>query len=246
VNDEDSVIPGLTAHPWYVQKAARALLSGVATVVSLGVAVYAAFVKGDIFIAACVAFSSVFSGAHAAVGFLADRYDDRRKKAESSPLDLRGCLHVIYAVALSAKSMPTNDPRLRVTLHRIEGENVVQLFPYVGGEGGGQGRKFSARSGVVGKAVTAQRPWAMHRANDSFDEYIKQAQEDYGMTEKEAKSLARGRMSFLAVPIGGGVVYLDCSDRDFFDSSTVGIIVDACAGLSQFVNFRYAKEGKDG
>lgn len=190
----------------------------------------------------------------AVVGFVANVLDareaDNRASAKNQALDLTGCLHVLRASVNAAAGLPPDHDALRVTIHRHESPPtgqpgmVVQLVDYVGGRPTGHGRRMSDRAGIVGRAITTagQRPWSMHRkANESFQEYVAVLTESYGMTREEAQRVTMDRMSFLAIPLSGGVVYLDSSLPDFFQEHVVAHAVAACAGLAAFVEFRYGK-----
>jgi hypothetical protein len=172
-----------------------------------------------------------------------DKHADERQ----SPFDYAACLYTMHAALLAHKGLAyteENRKKLRVTIHRVEGaDKVIQLVDYVGGEGGGAGRAFSSRSGLVGRAITSHKPTIMDR-NGTYDEYIAALRSEYHMPEDEAKRVATDRYSYMATPIKTGtrvigVVYLDSSERGFFDASTADVAVTACAAVAQYANFRY-------
>jgi hypothetical protein len=230
-------IPGLQKPPWYTRKILLACFTGACAIL---VAVAAALSRNGE--AATIGWwATAGLAAKTVLELFAARHEDSKRNNHESPIDLTGCLHVLHAATTASKAMSPGDSSLRITIHRLEGDDVCQIVDYVGGKGDGMGRTFSSRCGVVGKAITSGKPWAMHRDSDNFSDYINTMREQYGMTEEEAQGLARDRMSFLAVPLNGGVVYLDCSVANFFDTITVGLVTQACSGMSEFINFRYAK-----
>jgi hypothetical protein len=121
-----------------------------------------------------------------------------------------------------------------------------------------EGTRWSARSGVVGRAVLQGKVAAMIR-DGSFDEYVQTLVENYAMHQREARSLPDDRYSFVAVPIRWrgsgpviGVIYFDSTDATFFSEpasprgdisqSFVVRVSTACAGLGLYTELRYAME----
>jgi hypothetical protein len=180
------------------------------------------------------------------------RQKDRGEIDRRSPLDLEGCLHVLHAAILAMKGLPYQRAQgpgslLRVTIHRVneDAHTVEQIVPYVGDESGGQGRRFSSRSGVVGRAITTREPAMLTRLDESFESYIHTLTTQWAMPEEEALRLTRDRFAFLAIPLTGagnkviGVLFLDSSDKEFFSEPLVGGITTACVGLAQYAKLRY-------
>jgi hypothetical protein len=100
---------------------------------------------------------------------------------------------------------------------------------------------------VVGRVVLTKNPAAMKRASEDLKAYIKEMVEVWHMPESEAKDLSSDRYAFLAVPLQDdndnvvAVVFLDSSDRDFFDDGMIKMVVRGCGGLATFAKGRYPK-----
>jgi hypothetical protein len=194
------------------------------------------------------------------------RRKDAKEAAKQSHQDLEGCLFILHASILAMRHLPYDDhnvARLRVTIHRVldDEDKVLQLTPYVGGGNGKQGRKFSRRSGITGRAILRGKPAAMIR-DGSFDDYVQLLVDEYHMPIEEARALSDDRFAFLAVPLKQsgtgrvvGVVFMDSPDRTFFsdpahptDDISWAFVEDigtACAGLAPYTKLRYPSEGSD-
>jgi hypothetical protein len=194
---------------------------------------------------------------------LQSRRKDLRDAARRSPADLEAGLYTLHSAVVAMRGLPYDDhaiEKLRVTIFRlVEHEDAVeQIVPFVGGAGGGEGRRLSARSGVIGRAVLQGKVAAMIR-DGSFDDYVQTLVESYAMHVHEARALPDDRFSFVAVPIRGrgvgpvvGVVYIDSTDRTFFSDPArpggdisppfVLKVATACAGLALYTELRYATE----
>jgi hypothetical protein len=194
---------------------------------------------------------------------LRSRQKDRGEAARRSPADLESGLYTLHSAVVALRGLPYDEravEKLRVTIFRLdEGEDVVeQLVPYVGGAGGGAGTRWSARSGVVGRAVLQGKVAAMIR-DGSFDEYVQTLVERYAMHTREARALPDDRFAFVAVPLRRrgtgpvvGVVYFDSTDASFFSDPAaahgdisepfVVRVATACAGLGLYTELRYAME----
>jgi hypothetical protein len=167
---------------------------------------------------------------------------------------LRGALYVLQAAAGSACGLDPTQPggTLRITFHRVvppleTAEQIEQIVDYVGGAGGGVGRKFSVRSGVTGRCIRTKDPCTMHRESKDVMEYRKVLATEWGYTAADAAAVVDDRYSLMAVPVldaGGqhalGVIYLDSEKPDLFvDTGVQTAIIEACAGVAQFVGERY-------
>jgi hypothetical protein len=124
-------------------------------------------------------------------------------------------------------------------------EELEQLVDYVGSSSKGAGRKFSIRSGIIGRAVREKSPYAASRQSDDYEEYIHELVRDWAYTEEDARKLRSDRKSWMAVPIFGlnhavvGVVYLDSVEKDFFTKEVQQLTLNACAGIASYINERY-------
>ncbi|HSK71361.1 MAG TPA: hypothetical protein VK892_06675, partial [Pyrinomonadaceae bacterium] len=73
-------------------------------------------------------------------------------------------LHELVSEMRGFTEAERNNGQLRVTMHRVDSagkpnEEMEQLIPYIGGEGGAAGRKFSIRSGIIGKVLREKKPY---------------------------------------------------------------------------------------
>lgn len=63
---------------------------------------------------------------------------DRKSREMQGPERLRVCLYAMHAAALTFAGRSPKDEghrqELRLTIHRLEGEEFVQLFDYIGGQ----------------------------------------------------------------------------------------------------------------
>lgn len=131
---------------------------------------------------------------------------------------------------------------LRITIHGVEDDQLTMALEYVGGDGGKSGRKFSARTGVIGKAVLQKSSIFAARKSESEADFRRELVDDYNCTQQEAHEYRADRRSWGAVPIMVddivvAVVFLDSSSADFFASNRE-IIQAACAGLAAYGRLR--------
>lgn len=131
---------------------------------------------------------------------------------------------------------PGQDPRFRCTIHvpdPLFQDHLYQLLDYYP-DGGGRGRSFSSRVGLIGIVWrSSSSSWAPNPVDDA--ELIGR----WGMTAAEAdRSRASGRRSFLGVlltdvdQVRVGVVYLDSPDPDTF-----GTTIDECNELIAAIEY---------
>jgi len=115
-------------------------------------------------------------------------------------------------------------PRYRCTIHvpdPLLRDYLYQLLDYVP-TGGGRGRSFSCRTGLIGVVWRSEKnaEWAKAVTNDMLIRY-------WGMTIEEAReSQAKGRRSFICVRMLDptnqslvGLLYLDSMDEGTFGQS---------------------------
>lgn len=178
-----------------------------------------------------------------------------RKETDENKLDgLHAVLHVIHSIVRHKKGFGRNErDRLRVTIHRVipakkageAAEQAEQMFDYVGGDGKGAGRKFSCRSGIIGRAIRERDIFAVSRKSEDHASFIMEMVREWGYTKEEAAKLTSDRNSWMAIPIyykGAdvtGVVYLDSNERGIFSSDVRDAVKDACNGLAVFISERY-------
>lgn len=213
--------------------------------------------KSDIVLAVIGVVGAVFTIAIAVFKMVQTKDKEKSEDLIRENYDgLHSALQVIHSLLRHKKGFDRKaTDRLRITLHRIikpkdgDGgpEHFEQLFDYVGANGKeGKGRTFSIRSGITGKAAREKDVFVGSRNNVDYQAYIRELITDWGYTEADAKKVSSTRNSFMAVPIKyrgqevTGVIYLDSSEKDFFDDDSVKtLIVWACAGLAVFIDERY-------
>lgn len=193
----------------------------------------------------------------AVVKVLHAREQDKEARGALEHDGLLGALHVLQTSVAQHCGFPHPiDKKLRVTIHRVvppknapknlaAATEIEQIVPYVGGDGGGQGRRFSIRSGITGHAIRTGGPCSGARQSDDEVAYVKEQIAEWSFTQHDAEQLCRGRYSFMAIPIQNGqqvlgVVYLDSSEREVFAGTEVAeVIVAACGGINRYVEERY-------
>jgi|GEM_PF-710972 len=182
------------------------------------------------------------------------------KRQDSKEDDLRShdglvaALHVLHEVVAKAGGLPDDEKAkcLRATFHRVlppldETDHIEQIVPYVGGDGGGAGRKFPIRSGITGKAIREKAVFVMDRQSDSYESYKQELIKHWHYTESDVRNITSDRYSAIAVPVQSkngqdilGVVYLDCSEKNFFSPSAVSeAVVSGCTGIVRYTGERY-------
>lgn len=172
------------------------------------------------------------------------------RKHKDSPKDLSGCLCVLYETVRQKCGIPTEDTEtLRVTIHRLVGEHLEQCVPYIGCSCDGEGRRFSKRSGIIGRAVMSKQPMVGTRTNGDADQYHKELAEVWHMPPDEAKKVRQDRWTWMAVPLRSvkgaeppAVVYLDSSKPDLFTTEIQNLVIWACFGVAAFIQQRYPEE----
>lgn len=179
---------------------------------------------------------------------------DHDRKRSTSYDGFFGALCVLYeAVRLGAGLADGGDGTLRVTIHRVipprrrgaDAEQLEQLLPYVGGTGGASGRKFSVRSGIIGKATRTKAPFSSTRTSDGHADFVKELIHDWCYTEKDARSVTPDRQSWMAVPVlmtngtVGVVVSLDSSVPGLFTDTVQAIVLECCGGIKAYIAEAY-------
>jgi hypothetical protein len=183
------------------------------------------------------------------------RYKDAQTDEKESPDALRGCLYVVYRALAGQKGVESPDEGwLRIALHRVDGDKLEQSVDYVGCEDGGGGRIFSIHAGLIGRVARLNDVRTVARPLDmAFDDWAACLVEEYGMMREDAERTRRDRFAFLGIPIrspGGAavraVMYLDCRESDFFDEQSIGLAVNACEGLAEWIETYYYRTRRQG
>ncbi|MDI1481180.1 hypothetical protein [Polyangium sp. y55x31] len=238
--------PGVSRTPWYSREFAPALLTFVASVVTILVALLNASASrwfGLMVVAGLV------SAAVSAIKIAQARHKDDKQSALESPSDLAGFLLTLYHVVKKQRQIGDTEAdlkRLRLTIYNVDGEYLKQCVDYVGGNGGTKTlHKLSLRTGVVGRAAMTGKAVVAQRMSHDHADFIHELIERYHFTREEAEQVDHERRAWMAVPILGAnqnplaVVYLDSVDPGFFNKQTQDIIAGGCAGLAQYMRLRH-------
>lgn len=172
----------------------------------------------------------------------------RNKGAKQSPHLLESSLHVLHEVLLLAQEQDSDYQHgLRITVHVPVGgtDELQQVLDYVGDPRDGKrgaGRKFSASSGIIGRALREKEAFAARRKNDNYVAYIDELIREWSYTKAQAEALHPGTMSWMAIPlveqeanVVHGIVYLDSTDPEFFTDIRQTLAICACAGIARYV-----------
>ena len=172
---------------------------------------------------------------------------DKKVQGYESARDLTGVLLTLYHVMkqhCKIGDFPADAKRLRLTVHRVDGEEFEQCVDYVGGTGGPAGRRFSARAGIAGHAALTGKAVVATRNNLDPGDFLSELADRWRFTAAEAAKVSQDRKAWLAVPIAGtdgtiAVVFLDSNERDFFTPDVQNLVVAACQGLAAYVKMRH-------
>jgi GAF domain-containing protein len=105
---------------------------------------------------------------------------------------------------------------------------LLDYYPNPGSGGGGAGRTFDIRFGIVGRTWRLEEP----QVKSSLDANLAELIDEWGMTQEEARAAGQGRKSFVCVPLASegraiGLLYLDAKEPDTFDDGIGELISDA-------------------
>ena len=254
-------IPGVQRPPWFTQQWVSEAAGSVPPLLSLVATAYVLRTDptkphwlGRLALAgiAWLLAASVIKVARA-------RAEDDAKQHQESPDGLLGCTHVLCRILYERCGLGApRSGKMRVTLYRIvppakssdgaEPLDLEQVLPYVGGDGGPAGRRFSKRVGIAGYVVREKAPFTAQRQSSDYDAFLDELVQHWGYTRDEARRLTRtGRRGWPCRCSGGarvknviGVVFLDSSERAVFeDEGTIRLIMAACYGITQYIEERY-------
>lgn len=178
---------------------------------------------------------------------------DREQRERREYEGLLAALHVLRELVVTRAGVEDEAGRLRATIHRIvpgagpgkAPEELEQLLPYLGGSGDGAGRRFSIRSGIIGKAVREKSAFAAARQSDDYNAFVTELVRDWSYTEEDARKLSADRRAWMAVPIFGSksavvaAAFLDSNDTNFFTPEVQQLIIDTCGGIASYVKEVY-------
>jgi hypothetical protein len=177
------------------------------------------------------------------------RAQDRERKRSDEHDGLRAALHVLFATVCRTAGISEEERangRLRLTVHRVvtkrsePPEELEQLLPYMGGPGNPPGRRFSIRSGIIGKAARRRAAVVAVRGCAEHEGFVAELVREWGYPEHDARNLTPDRHAWMAVPIlnvGGAtvaVVYLDSRDPRFFTDTLQDLVIAVCGGINAY------------
>lgn len=250
----------VTSRPWYRRKSTRAWTAGATALISAAIAIAQAVSVGigvlfwAIVVVLLVAFFELV------VTLLSARDEDAAEVQHHSPDGLRGCLHVLYMVLkLQYEQDPSNQTSeiafddLRVTIHKVVHENdeadsyLEQVTEYVGGGGGEVGRRLPIQTGLIGKVARSSKPLRAYNQAANSPAWRQELVEDWGFTEEQATQVRDDRRTYVGVPIKErkrnttiGVVFVDSKFADFNSLERERLIIEASAGISEYIEERYS------
>lgn len=252
-------IPSPAPKPWYVREvwpAAVGLLLGVPASAFALIKECISLTRSGYQVAA-LAVAALSVAALGTLKLLQSMHKDAENDKKDSPRDLRGCLHVVHRIVAGHKSVEPGDAWLRITVHRVDGNELEQLVDYVGAidankdKGGSVGRRFSISTGIIGKVARSvgRNPLRVSRPRDmGFAEWQRYLIDETGMTAAQAADTRADRFDFLGVPIIGpdndvrAVLYLDSAEVEFFDETTVAMVAAGCKGLATWIDEHYYRK----
>lgn len=197
-----------------------------------------------------LAIGAIAGAALAVVGAIVKVVQGHRKDSvdkDEERLDgLHASLEIIHSLVRHQVGFPrSNYGMLRLTIHKRVGNEMEQLFNYIGGPGGGKGRRFPVGLGICGKVLREGKVYTFSRTTDDDDAYIQELVRDWGFDQEQALRLTFGRNAWMAVPIKysdrriAGVIYLDAKHSGFFTDDIANLVTWACGGVAVFINERY-------
>lgn len=180
------------------------------------------------------------------------RRDDAKDEPEVVHEGVFSSISTLHAVVTNQCVALGFSDDIRATFHRVipplsHPTQIEQIVPYVGSRDGGMGRKFSINTGITGQAIRSETPITMSSISDNEASHRTELINGWGYTEAQARSLTPGRYSAVAIPVLNstgqhvlGVIYLDSSSQNVFDSKEVQqLLMVACNAVSHFVTQRY-------
>lgn len=180
------------------------------------------------------------------------RAEDRHRKRTEDYDGYRAALHLLFTTVCASAQVPEGERTVRATIHRVvqrargqPAEELEQMLPYFGGPGSQPGRRFSIRSGIIGRAARRKSAIVAVRECTQHEEFIGELVRDWAYTEHDARRLSPDRYAWMAVPVlstGGttvAVVYLDSTEREFFTEPLQYLILAVCAGITAYTREAY-------
>lgn len=169
------------------------------------------------------------------------------------PRDLLGAVHVTFRIAAERIMLLSDNPvRLRMTIYRVSydahgrpSEQLEQLIPFVGAPGDSVGTTISYGSGLIGKAMDVRGPHDLSWDGVAPAVFAKHLRDNYHMNEKDIEKMIGTPRSWLVIPFKSGnkfigALYCDAADPQVFKQDVSEVIIQAAAGIVEFINEAYA------
>ena len=147
-----------------------------------------------------------------AIALLASRFSEYYMASLERHEVIRRQLQLLLAL------MPHGRANLRCTYHyplrRWNVTKLVQAFDYLP-QGGGGGRRFDIKKGIIAKTYTAKGPRIENFENDQ--EYRHRMVQEYNYSEDELRDITSDRRSYACCPIVDenhtvlGLIYIDAN-----------------------------------
>ena len=252
-------IKGLTKHRIWSKKLSIEFVSSVPPLIAAIVAIVNRYPVFDLLFWLLV-FGAIWLLLAGCLKMHKAHEEDQKHVEDNSHTGITACLHVLHAVIehqgkIEFSQASAEDFDLRVTFHRVvepldDPKELEQLVAYIGGSGGGEGRKLNLQSGITGQAVRVNNVFVMDRDVEDVDEYREILINEWHYRRSEAEKLTPDRFSAIAVPITSvvdedlvlGVLYMDTKMQNFFNKVKLQeCVVNSCAGLSRYIGERYDK-----
>lgn len=248
-------IPGVKKTPFYQKKWFAELFGSVPPIVAVIITAIVNFqdeTKRNLGIVGIIAAVWIFLAGIIKI-FQASKQDSE----ESLKYNFEGIkaslvtLHELVSEMQNFNEADRNNGKFRVTMHRVDpsgkaNEEMEQLIPYIGGEGGEAGRKFSIRSGIIGKVLREKLPYRASRQNDDREAFVQELVTAWSYPEAEARNLSEDRKSWMAIPILNkqtnvaiAIIYLDSNKKDFFNEEVIELVLASSKGIAKFIEERY-------
>ena len=242
--DKTLKLPTKATDHWWQRKTPGALISTVAAVGGGLGKVVADIATDKVNVGTYFAFGVFLLGLVG--GYAAwkkSRWEDQQRVERALAPEYVAMLVMMHGYMIAAHQRDRPDEKLhpeilRLTIHRVETDCMVQATGYVGCGGGDAGRKLPLKTGVVGKAVLQKKLIIARRMEQDHAAYRQQMVEEFNFTEQEVAGLRDDRHSWAAMPIFEGdrvvgALYLDSLDPHFFDEKESEIIVGCNAIVNQ-------------
>jgi hypothetical protein len=249
------MIPGRRVDRWFEKKAVIEALATVPPVLAAAIGALASLADPHTQVMGWwLAAGAVWLVGASGAKVLHARAEDRQRRRVEDYEGLRSALHMLFAAVCHTAGFEEADRasgRLRVTMHRVvpNGENppeeLEQLLPYVGGPGEPPGRRFSTRTGIIGRAARLNAPIVAARESANYRQFVQELVWEWAFPEHEARKLSSDRHAWMAVPIDGAtqgpmaIVYLDSNVHDFFSDAVQSIVLAMCDALKRYITEAY-------